>query len=603
MARVFRSVVSSLVAVSMMVSPVLNTAAQDVTRSDIEACKSQDEAIFRNAIADITTYSLEKSLQTVDYKALVDDEWRKGDVGAIIDARVDIAVKEVREETSWGNLLKTLAYREEAQKLATEVAERVYRSEVVTNAIAALASGVGEQVGKRIEYAAKDAAQPALQCLQAYLGPRYGTTVSSLVRDDARKDFTVSSEDGSAKVTPGSVLRQTSGGATGVAILIVRRQLANLARSVGQRIVGSVLARLVSVVAGGVGLVLIAKDIWDFRHGVLPIIEDEMKSDETKEKVREVLAETIAEQINSHVKEIGQSSADRVVDVWHEFRRAHLKALQLADTNPEFRAFLDTVSADRLGRLDGVVALVLAEEGEAGIVKRLQNGTLDEAVNRLPDSALQIARATRSLETGLKWHAVAGDNTSAVLENGIYRQADPENFTPRTLDELLKLKDRVAILRVAGLPADAREILFDLDPASLKNLARSLTKNELQQLSGYLTGLQQAPRELVLNAVAKSPGKLKLLAKARVRQAVLTSTDQSAAVDMMLRGDNGFSPTATVQDFQMVIDGRVSPYLLIDKHPIALGAVAFALLMLFFMLLRLFSAPRARETEQAGTKA
>ena len=79
--------------------------------------------------------------------------------------------------------------------------------------------------------------------------------------------------------------------------------------------------------------------------------------------------------------------------------------------------------------------------------------------------------------------------------------------------------------------------------------------------------------------------------------------DQSAAVDMMLRGDNGFSPTATVQDFQMVIDGRVSPYLLFDKHPIALGAVAFALLMLFLILLRLFSAPRPRETEEAGTKA
>ncbi len=601
MARVFRSVVSSLVAVSMTVTPVLNAAAQDVTRADIEACKSQDEASFRKAIADITTYSLEKSLQNVDYKALVDDEWRKGDVGAIIDARVDIAIKEVREETSWGNLLKTLAYREEAQKLATEVAERVYRSEVVTNAIAALASGVGEQVGKRIEYAAKDAAQPALNCLQAYLGPRYGTTVSSLVRDDARKDFAVSSEDGSAKVTTGSVLRQTSGGATGVAILIVRRQLANLARSVGQRIVGSVLARLVSVVAGGVGLVLIAKDIWDFRHGVLPIIKDEMKSEETKKKVREVLAETISEQIKSHIKEIGQSSADRVVDVWHEFRRAHLKALQLADSNPEFRAFLDTVAANRLGRLDGVVALVLAEEGEAGIVRRLQNGTLDEAVNRLPDSALQIARATRSLETGLKWYAVAGDNTKAVLENGIYQEAEPDRFTPRSLDELLKLNDRVAILRVAGLPADAREILFDLDPASLKNLARSLTKDELQQLSGYLTGLQQAPREQVLNAVAKSPGKLKLLAKARVRQAVLTSADQSAAVDMMLRGDNGFSPSATVKDFQMVIDGRVSPYLLIDKHPIALGAVAFALLMLFFVLRRLFSAPRRRQTEQADT--
>ena len=601
MARVFRSFVSGLVAVSLTVTPALNVAAQEVTRADIEACKSQDEASFRKAIADFTTYSLENSLQTVDYKALVDDEWRKGDVGAIIDARVDIAVKEVREETSWGSLLKTLAYREEAQKLATEVAERVYRSEVVTNALAALASGVGEQVGKRIEYAAKDAAQPALQCLQAYLGPRYGTTVSSLVSDDASKDFTVASEDGSASVTPGSVLRQTGGGATGIAILIVRRQLANLARSVGQRIVGSVLARLVSVVAGGVGVVLIAKDIWDFRHGVLPIIEDEMKSEETKEKVREVLAETIAEQIKSHVKEIGQSSADRVVGVWHEFRRAHLKALQLADSNPEFRAFLDTVGPDRLGRLDEVVAIVLASEGEAGIVKRLKNGTLDEAVNRLPDSALQIARATRSLESGLKWYAVAGDKTSAVLEYGIYQETAPERFTPSTLAELLKLDDRVAILRVAGLSAEARAVLFDLDPASLKNLARSLTKDELQQLSGYLTGLQQAPREQVLNAVAKSPGKLKLLAKARVREAVLTSADQSAAVEMMLRGDNGFSPSAAVKDFRMVIDGRVSPYLLIDKHPMALVAVAFALLVVLFMLARLFSAPRRRETGPAQT--
>ena len=600
LARIFRSVVSNLVAVSMMVTPVLNAAAQNVTRADIEACKSLDEECFRMAIAQITTFSLEKSLQTVDYKALVDDEWRKGDVGNIIDARVDIATKDVREETSWGSLLKSLAYREEAQKLATEVAERVYRSEVVTKAISALASGVGEEVGKRIEYAAQDAARPALQCLQAYLGPRYGTTVSSLVREDARKDFAVSSEEGGATVTPGSILRQTSGGATGVAILVVRRQLANLARSVGQRIVGSVLARLVSVVAGGVGLVLIAKDIWDFRHGVMPIIETEMKSEETKEKVREVLAETIADQIKSHVKEIGQSSADRVVKVWHEFRRAHLKALQLADTNTEFRSFLDTIAADHLGRLDEVVALILAKEGQAGVVKRLDDGTLDEAVNRLPDAAMQIARATRSLETGLSWYAVAGDNTAAVLEHGIYKETGPERFTPRTLNELLQLDDRVAILRVAALPTDAREILFDLEPASLKNLARSLTRDELEQLSAYLTGLQQAPREQVLKTVAKSPGKLKLLARARVRQAVLASSDQSAAVEMMLRGDNGFHPATAVKDFQMVIDGRVSPILLIDKHPISLAALAFALLMLLFVLRRLFSAPRRRETEQAG---
>ena len=109
-------------------------------------------------------------------------------------------------------------------------------------------------------------------------------------------------------------------GIAGTVVLVVRRQLANMASRIGQRIVGSILSRLVSVVAGGVGLVLIAKDIWDFRHGVLPIVATEMKSKETKDKVREELAKSIAEQINDSVKEISEKTAERVVEIWLEFR-------------------------------------------------------------------------------------------------------------------------------------------------------------------------------------------------------------------------------------------------------------------------------------------
>lgn len=602
MSRTFRSIVSGLVAVSVAVTPVLNASAQRVvTHAEIEACKSQDEESFRKAIADVTTFSLQQSLENVDYKALVDEEWRKQDLGGVLDARVDIVVKEVRAEKSWGNLLKTLAYRAEAQKLAVEIAERVYRSESVTKSIEGLASGVGEQIGSRIEFAAKDAAQPALQCLQAYLGPRYGSTVSNMVREDARRDFMLPSDDGSAQVTPGTVLKNTSGGATGLAILIVRRQLANLARTVGQRIVGSVLARLVSVVAGGVGLVLIAKDIWDFRHGVLPIIESEMKSEATKEKVREVLAETIGAQIKTHVEQIGASSADRVVEVWRQFRSAHLKALELANDNLRFRTFLDAVGPDRLGRLDEVVGLILSNEGESGITKRLDDGTLNEAVTKLPEPALQIARTTRSLEQGLKWNAIAGAQTEDVVKYGVYREARPDTFTKQSLSQLLALDDEVAILRLAGLSPTARSTLFDLDTTELRGLARSLNKEELSELTGYLTGLEQVPRERVLRAVAQSPAKLKLLAKSRIRDAVLTSPDQTAAVDMMLRADNGFSPKTTLADIQLVLDGKVNPVLLVDKHPIALGAAVVALLMLLFMLRRLFYSPRSREV--SGTNA
>ena len=110
----------------------------------------------------------------------------------------------------------------------------------------------------------------------------------------------------SGGVSAGSVLKESTGGLAGATILIVRRQLANLAERVGQRIVGSVLSRLVSVVAGGVGLVLIAKDIWEFRNGVLPIIATEMKAPATKEKVRDELASTLDQQMNDHVKEIAE---------------------------------------------------------------------------------------------------------------------------------------------------------------------------------------------------------------------------------------------------------------------------------------------------------
>lgn len=602
MLRACRLLVSLLLSLTLSLAPVLKPlqAQTAIPLPDIEACKSQDEEAFRSAIKAVTTGALRTNLGTVDYDALVTEQWRKNNVSQLIDDRVDIAIAEVRDESSWGTLLKSLAYKEQAQKLATEVAERVYRSDAMKTAIADLATAVGLEVGSRIEQATRDAAQPALQCLQSYLGPRYGATVSAIVRDDAQRDFAGASGAGGADISAGSVLRESSAGITGAAILLVRRQLANLARSVGQRMVGSVLSRLVSVVAGGVGLVLIAKDLWDLRYGVLPIIASEMKSDSSKDQVRAELAKSLSEQMRSHVDEIGAAAADRVVAVWRDFRSAHLKALELAETNQEFRTFLDNVRQSDLGRLDEVVGLVLASEGESGVLTRLENGTLNEAITNLPEPAMEIARATRSLETALKWSAVAGDNISAVVEYGIYQQAGPDSFSTYTLQRVLALKDRIAVTRLASVNRDAREILLELGDSSLLGLSRSLTSNELATLSSYLTGLEREPRERVLRAVASSPAKMQVLASEGVRNAVVASSDQNAAVEMMLRNDTALDPTKVASDFKLVWDGRVSPSLLIDKHPIALGALAIMFIILLLLLRRLFS---VRRPAKVGTDA
>jgi len=583
------------------VSPTLS--AQVMTRADYEACQTQDEDAFRKAIEAITIKALDHGLRNFDYRAAVAEEWRKGGLDAIIDGRVDIAVGEVRDETSWGSLIQSLASREKAQELAVAVAERVYRSDAVEAAIESLVVNVSGSVGAAIELASRDAAEPAITCLQAFLGPRFGSTISRVVARDAGHEFDIDPSKRTAEITSADILKQSGGGITGAALLIVRRQLANMGRRIGQRVVGSILSRLVSVVAGGVGLVLIAKDIWDLRHGVLPIIAEEMKSKASKETVQSELAKSIAEQIGEHVKEIGARAAERVVEVWHEFRAAHAKALEIAEKDEHFKRFLNGLKAERLARLDEIVSLLLAAEGEAGILKRLQDGMLDQAVNHLPSPAMEIARETRSLKSALEWSGLAGSRLEEVVELGLYRRAEPASFSGATLARVLGLGDRLAIVRLASIQREARDTLFDLDDTDLKVLARSLAEAELETLARYLTGLGQGPRERVLRAVAKDPSKMQVLASERVRDAVLRSRDQSAAVDMMLRADGILAPLSAYEDMRIAFEGQISPLLVWEKHPAAVIVLALVILILLATLYRLFRPRRRTDAARASTPA
>jgi hypothetical protein len=357
-----------------------------------------------------------------------------------------------------------------------------------------------------------------------------------------------------------------------------------------------VLARVVSTVAGGIGVVLIAKDIWDLRHGVLPIIATEMKSRENKEKVQDELANTFSEQIASHVPEIAAATAGRVVDIWRDFRSAHAQALDLAERNERFKAFLDQLKPEALPRLDEVVSLVRGSEGEAGLLKRLGDGTLNEAVNVLPPPAMEIARETRSIDTALKWTALAGSQLPKVVELSLYRRTSPDNLTKGTLDRIIGLDDPLAIQRLTGIDAGARDTLFELDDKDLKSLAHSLTESELATLSRYLTGLSKEPRERVLRAVAANPALMQSLASDRVRVAVVASADQSAAVGMMLRMDSGLDAEAIMEDVRLVTDGRVSPVLIMEKHPLAVLAGLMLILILLLMLRRLFFPKRRTAT-------
>jgi hypothetical protein len=587
-----RAAVSCLTAAALIAAQFpAAPAARAMTRAEYEACQARDEEGFRAAVEAITLAALERGVKDVDYGFLVSEEWRRGGLDEIVDRRVDQAIGEVREESSWLQLLSSLASKDKAQELATTVAERVYRSEPVKKALEGLAAGIGRDIGKRIETATLDTAQPATHCMQAFLGRRYGSTVARVVSESAGKEY-IDPSKGGAQISTGQLLMEGSEGIAGTVVLLVRRQLSNMASRIGQRIIGSVLGRLVSVVAGGVGVVLIAKDIWDFRHGVLPIIAEEMKAKATKDKVREELARSIDEQIRENLKEISEKTADRVVEIWLKFRRAHAKVLELAEKHAGFRTFLDAVKATDLARLDEIVALVLEGEGEPAVLKRLDDGTLHYAVSSMPAAALDIAREARSLATGLKWAAVAGDGLSKVVEFGFYRRANPDTFTKASLQRLLALEDRLAITRLAGLEPAARVPLFELESDELKKLARALDEMQLDSLARYLTGLEKESAQRVLHAVALTPARMQELGRPSVREAILASRDQAAAVAMMLRTDTVLDPRLVLEHAQLVLDGRVSPLLLWEKHPLAVGAAGLLALLLLLTMRRLVSGRR-----------
>ncbi|MDX2159439.1 MAG: hypothetical protein SFW09_23275 [Hyphomicrobiaceae bacterium] len=569
--------------------------AAGVTRDDYEACLARDDAAFRDAIERVTVRALEASIRGLDYRPVVAEEWRRGNVDDILLKRVDSALEEIRQETSWSERLASLASKESQERLARITAEKVYHSTEVKRAIEVLAEGVGREIGGRLELATGEASELATRCLQAYLGPRYGQSVARAVAADAGRKLSLDAARGTPSVSGGRMLVEGKEGIAGLVVLIMRRQLGNLAARVGQRLVGAVLGRIVSSVAGGLGVVLIAKDIWELRNGVLPIIAAEMKAPATRDKVQAEIAEAIAAEVAGNLREIGRRTAEGVVEIWQEHRRAHAKVIDLAERNSEFRRFVDGIGADNLARLDEVIALQLASGDEAQLLRRVADGSLGEAVERWPAAALSIARDLRSLEAGFRWRALVGDvGLSKVVEHELHRRADPSEQTRAGLERILALDDKIAIARLASLKRSALEPLLEAREPDLKRLARALSETELTALAGYMTALEVPARRQLLAAVSEAPSVMQTLAPDSVRSAILASRDQTAALTIMLRREELFDVALFTRDVETLRSGAISPRVIIARYPMGLAVLAGLALLVLLILVRLVFGRRPR---------
>ena len=87
---------------------------------------------------------------------------------------------------------------------------------------------------------------------------------------------------------------------------------------------------------------------------------------------------------------------------------------------------------------------------------------------------------------------------------------------------------------------------------------------------------------------------MQFVASPSVRNAILQSHDQSAAVGMMLRSETIFNPGDFGRDLTLVTEGKVSPWLLWSRYPVALSLFAVVALVLLLLLWRLLFGRRPR---------
>lgn len=552
----------------------------------IETCQDLQDQDVRAKLTELTSRALTDELSALDYDALVESHWLQAHMSDKLDREVDDAVAAVRADTNWGERAYSTLSQETARKYAESVAERTYSGEGFRNALGDLAGSIGKEVGARIEQAADKIASPIIACVQNALQTRYGSAVAQVFSQETEANFRLKPEVGGARITRGDMVINTAPTIAGVALVVTRRIVGQMIAGIGRRVAGMVATRIASSLTGVIGFALIAADVYQAGDGIFPVIAERMKSGETKDIIKKEIARTISADVREQTSALSQDATERLFSYWLDFKQKYEKLLSLSDRNEKFAAFLKNLRVDQLAKLGQIASVVIASEGEDGVFRRAEDGALSRALSDLDANGLQIMNDRQSLAIALRWLDLAGRSLDKVVTAGLHKAIAPDDISAEQVRKLIQVEDRQALARLVRLDRISREALLTLPLDQVRDLARRLQPQELDALAEYQRRLPQAPARLMLRAVADDPRVMGPLAESGVRQAILDSKDQGAAVTM-LASQEFLNPTRFGRDFDLVTEGRVHYWVFWRAYWVVLASGAFIALLLFLWLKRL----------------
>ena len=554
----------------------------------IDECRALNDADVRDRIRELAATSFKTELTAIDYPALVNKYWAKADVSARIDREVDAAIAAVRADSSWVDRAYSTVSKTAAGRYATAVADKTYNSEGFKAALNELATGVAKDAGAQIEAATAKVSNPIVACVQTALQSRYGGAVAQVFVQESQKNLEARAEQPAVKIGATDLVLNNAGSISGIVLIVTRRIIASLVEGIGSRIAGVVASRIVSSVAGLVGLALIAKDIYDAGEGVFPIVAAQMKSDDTKTVIKDEIGKTIQADITQQVGNIAQETSDRIYSVWLDFKQKYKLLLALSEKNAAFADVLKGARLDQLSKLGQIVEILHGSEGENRIFERAADGSLSKALLDLNDAGLAIAAERKSLADGLRWTEVAGQDLPRVVDTGIYRWLSPDGLSHETLGKLLAVDDRIALGRIAKLTPEQREMILSLPGGQMRDFARKLSDTQLAAFADYQRRLEPAAARALMRAVIESPSVMQELSGEGLQRAIYNSRDQLAALNMVIHADASLlSYGRIVKDAELVRNGDVGYRVFWERYWPSLALAGFLVLLLLSWLRRL----------------
>ncbi len=576
---------------SLVTQAPLVANAQSPVVVTVDECRNLSDTDVRDRIRDLASTSLKAELTAIDYAALVNTYWAKAGVDARIDQEIDDAVALVRSDTTWADRAYSTVSRSSAARYATAVADKAYNSQGFKDALNEVATGVARDAGAKIEKATSRISNPVIACVQTALQSRYGNAIASVFAQESEKNLKSNAGQPAVKIETSDLVATNAASISGMILVVTRRVIGKVVQSVGTRIAGVVASRIVSSVAELVGLALIAKDVYDAGDGVFPIIAERMKSDETKLLIKDEIGKSIQTDISQQVGAIAQETSERLYAAWLDFKQKYNRLLALSEKFPAFAAFLKDRRLDQLGRLAQIVDILYGTEGEQKVLERVKNGSLNKALLDLTDAGLVIAEEQKSIEKALRWTAIAGRELPRVVDLGIYRWLPVEGLTSENLQKILSINDRIAVGRIANLNPQARDYILSLPADQMRDFARRLNDRQLAAFADYERNLEPIAAKRLLRAVADDPTVMLELTTEGLREAILKSRDQLAALNMIIHDDASlislFNYTQIFKDAELVQKGVVSFRVFWERYWAAVLLGGFLLLVVLSWLRRL----------------